>query len=68
MDDFGISKYAPEMAKYSPETVVKIVEGLQKLGVPNLCSLKDITMEDLMTDLDLPRPVARKLYQAWQNG
>ena len=68
MNDIGISKNAPEMAKNIPETVIKILEGLKKLGVLNLSSLKDITIEDLMNDLDLPRTVAKKLYQAWQNG
>ena len=68
-NDYGISEFAPFLAKNNPKKVKEVVSFLEDdMGVPNEFELKDITIEDLTRNGLLKLGPARLLVNGWQGS
>ena len=69
MDEYGISNLLPEFAQNFPEKLQELAKYLkEELGVPEECSLQDVTEDDLLESKLLKKIAARKLVNGWKNG
>ena len=65
MGDYGISAELPQL---KPAKIQEVIQRLKELGIPDECSLRDVTIDDL-TDGDLLKKIpARKLVKRWEKG